>query len=251
MHPGMRNAEDVDRLENVLEDVPMDGTTRRSLLKYAAASAAAAGVLSPVKAFAASGTGNTSAQEILDTAITAEALAVTYLSGLIQNADKLPTVKKFETVLKAANQAEYDHYTALKSLGAKPITTKFWAPNAAFEDKNVFPLLEKFETVFVNAYLFAATNFAEAGMVDPARYAGEISGVESQHRTLVRFAQGELPNNVAFEQYPLHTLDAHVKAITDTGVGLGQKGATPGKFYMFPGKPPAGTTVDIENDTPA
>jgi hypothetical protein len=247
----MREADDVERLEKVLEDAAVDGTTRRSLLKYAAASAAAASAIAPARALAqGSAAGESSTRDILNAAVTAEALAVTYLTGLVQSADKLPTVKKFKKVLQAANQAEYDHYQSLTGLGVKPMAMKFWAPDAAFQDDNVFPLLETFETLFVNAYLLASTQLAKADEVSPARYAGEICGVEAQHRTLVRYAQGKLPNNVAFEAYTHKALDGIVNAITDTGVGLGKRGQGPGQFYKFPGKPPAETTVSLHNDTP-
>jgi len=50
--------------------------------------------------------------QIIETAITAEALAVTYLTALIEHAGKTG-VSKFVDVLKATNAAEYDHYKAL------------------------------------------------------------------------------------------------------------------------------------------
>ncbi len=61
---------------------------------------------------------------IIDTAATAEALAVTYLTAVVKSASGTP-VAKFVPVLKAANAEEYDHYKVLRGLGAKPITTKF------------------------------------------------------------------------------------------------------------------------------
>jgi hypothetical protein len=104
---------------------------------------------------------------------------VTYLTGLLQN-NLVP--KQFVQVIKAANASEYDHYTALKQLGAKPLTTKFWAPNAFFEKDKVFATIEAAEDLFVNAYLVGATVFAKAGNADAARYAGEIGGVGRRPR---------------------------------------------------------------------
>jgi hypothetical protein len=39
-------------------------------------------------------------------------------------------------VLKVANAAEFDHYKTLRGLGAKSLTTRFWAPNAFFASSN-------------------------------------------------------------------------------------------------------------------
>jgi hypothetical protein len=59
-------------------------------------------------------------------------------------------------VLKAANAAEFDRFRTLRGLGAKPLTTRFWAPNAFFaSSKDVFATIEYAETRFVNAYLIA------------------------------------------------------------------------------------------------
>jgi hypothetical protein len=244
----MRTADDVQLLDNILRDTPTDGVTRRSLIQRAAVTAAAAGAagaLGPVAAFAQND-GDTP-EKVLNVAITAEALAVTYLSGLLAN-NLIP--KQFVGVVKAANASEYDHYKALKALGAKPLTTKFWAPNAFFEKDKVFATIEAAEDLFVNAYLVGATVFAKAGNADAARYAGEIGGVEAQHRALARFAQGKLPNNVGFEQYKLTTVDAHVKKLQSLGIGFGQKGSAPGKFYEFPGKPPHATVTKLSHASP-
>jgi len=245
----MRTADDVQLLDNILRDTPTDGVTRRSLIQRAAVTAAAAGAagaLGPAAAFAQGNSGDTP-EKVLNVAITAEALAVTYLSGLLQN-NLIP--KQFVPVIKAANASEYDHYMALKKLGAKPLTTKFWAPNAFFEKGKVFATIEAAEDLFVNAYLVGATVFAKAGNADAARYAGEIGGVEAQHRALARFAQGKLPNNLGFEQYKLKTVDAHVKKLQSLGIGFGQKGSAPGKFYEFPGKPPHSTVTKLSHPSP-
>ena len=172
-------------VDNVLSDTTTDKPTRAGILKRAAigtALAAGAGAFVNVKGARASGD---SIETIVNTAITAEELAVTYLTGVIQLvAPKAPEIQKFATVLKAANASEYAHYAALKSLGAKPVTSKFWAPNAVFEPKNVFPTIEFAEYMFVNAYLVGITTFAEAGNSTLARYAGEILGTEAQHLAL-------------------------------------------------------------------
>ena len=248
-HIAHMTPDDVQVLENVLDDTQVDGLTRRALigraaLTAAAASAAASAAL-PAGALAQ---GSSDVTTIVNTAITAEALAVTYLTGLIEHASATG-VSKFVDVLKAANAAEYDHYKALQSLGAKPLTTKFWAPDAFFKPGEPFKVLEIAETLFVDAYLIAVTAFTNAGKSDLARYAGEIGAVEAQHLTLVRFAQNKLPNNRAFEGYAITSIDGIVAALEKAGVGFGKQGAAPGKFYSF-SPPPASALASISNNSP-
>jgi hypothetical protein len=238
--------DDVQRLENVLDDVPTEGLTRRVLLKRATVTAAMASAAIPGEALAQSTSSDVTT--IINTAITAEALAVTYLTGLIQNASATG-VTKFLDVLKAANAAEYDHYKALKSLGAKPLTTRFWAPDAFFKPGEPFKVLETAETLFVDAYLIGATTFAKAGKPDLARYAGEIGAVEAQHLALVRLAQNKLPDDRAFQAYPITNIGGVVAALEKAGIGFGKPGATPGKFYSF-SPPPVSALTKITHNTP-
>jgi hypothetical protein len=253
MTDNLFEAEDVQRLENVLTQSEMPGATRRDILGKAAAGTVAVGALGalgPIPAALARG-GGSSIKEIVTDAVTAEALAVTFLSGVVENASKIGIPDNLVTVLKAANAAEFDHYKTLRSLGAKPLTTKFWAPNAFFASANdVFATIEYAETQFVNAYLIAITAFAKAGKTSLARYAGEILGTEAEHRALARFAQGKLPNNVGFETYSVHSIGGIVKALEKAGVGFGKMGKTPGAFCHF-STPSSSVLVPIENNRPA
>jgi Ferritin-like domain len=269
IRPPLLSPDDAQRAENVLDDVELAPDTRRALLRRLSAGAASFGVLglaacgssnksSSTAATTAAGTTAATASgasgsadkitTIVNAAITAEALAVTYLSGLLQN-NLIP--KQFVKVIEAANQTEYDHFKALQSLGAKPLTTKFWAPNAFFDKSKVFATIEVAEGLFVNAYLIAMTEFAKAGKSDEARYAGEILGTEAEHLALARFAQGKLPNDVGFMGYEITTIDGIVKGLGSAGIGFGQKGSKPGKFYEFPGKPPSSTTTKIMSEAVA
>jgi hypothetical protein len=246
-------AEDVQRLDNVLSDAKVEPFTRRSLVTRAATGAAAAGAigaLGPLPSALASGAWRGSIDKIATDAVTAEALAVTFLTGVIENAHKIGIPKSLVPVLKAANAAEYDHYKALRSLGFRPLTKKFWAPDSFFtSSKSVFETIEYAETLFVNAYLIAITATAKAKQDKLARYAGEICGVESEHRALARFALGKLPNNVGFEGYKLHGIGGIVEALEDAGIGFGKQGKKPGAFYHFHA-PPQSTVVHLENNHP-
>lgn len=244
-------AEDVQRLENVLEDTKMPTVTRRGLIGKAAAGAAGVGVLGALGPIPAAFASSSQIGEIVDAAVTAEALAVTYLTGLVENATKIGIPSTLVPVLKAANAAEYDHYKILRSLGAKPLTTTFWAPNSFFaSSKDAFATIEYAETQFVNAYLIAITAFAKAGKTSLARYAGEILGTEAEHRALARFAQGKLPNDVGFESYRIHSIGGIVAALEHAGVGFGKRGKGAGAFYDFK-RPPARAVTHILNNRPA
>lgn len=235
--------DDVQTLDNVFEHHRLPPMTRKALLATAAGAAVAASV--PGIASAASGD---SAKEIGTAAVTAEALAVTYLSNLIKDAGHA-FPKPVQNVLKAANAAEQDHFQALSGLGFKPQTTKFWIPNVAFVPKNAAPVIEYLESVFVNAYLIGTTAFAGAGQADYARYTVEIGAVEAEHRTLARGLQGKLGDNLAFTSYTVKTIPEILSAIEKLGIGFGKQTSTPGRFFTYSG-PLSGTTVGLASSKP-
>jgi hypothetical protein len=241
-------ADDVQVLDNVLTDAAVPRQTRSALLKQAGlAAAVGVGVLAPAsKAWGAHGTSD-SVREVAVAATTAEALAVTYLTAVINRLPKSGTfgglpIKTVDNVLRAANTAEAEHYDYLHSpnkmgKGFQPLATRFWIPNDFFGPglRNVPATIEVADSVFVNAYAVAIPIFARAGLYDEARYAGEILGVEAQHLAFARLLQGKLPNNVAFMQAPLTTVEQHVAALVEAGVGFGKRGSKPGRFFDFRG----------------
>lgn len=243
--------EDVQRLANVLEEGRIPSVTRRGLLGKAAAGTVAVGALGALGGIPSALASGSTIDQIVTDAVTAEALAVTFLTGVIANAKAIGIPSNLVPVLKAANAAEYEHYKVLRSLGAKPLTKRFWAPDAFFKSStSVFETIEAAETLFVNAYLIGITAFARAGKDSLARYAGEILGTEAEHRALARFALGKLPNNVGFETYKIHSIGGIVAGLENTGIGFGKKGKTPGRFYSFR-TPPAATLVHLDNNSPA
>lgn len=259
--PVWQSGEDVQVLENALAESSLSARTRRLMVQRAGMTLLGAGGIGTLLAACGSSSkkkttttkSSGSASEIktiIDTAATAEALAVTYLTAVVKSSAGTP-VAKFNAVLKAANAEEYDHYRALTSLGAKPLTTKFWAPDAFFGPhlSGVFPTLEVAETLFVNAYLIAITAFAKAGKSNLVRYASEISGVEAQHLALARFAAGKLPNDLGFTGYSITSINGIVAALEKAGVGFGKKGSAPGKFVTF-SAPPASAVTTVKYTTP-
>lgn len=240
------SAEDVQVLENVLNDTPTSPRSRAWLLKRAALGAGVAAAATPIGRVLASSGGDT-AQSVGTTAVTAEALAVTYLTEMLGRlGSKLGAA---ELPLKAANRSEQDHYAFLSGAGFKPETTKFWIPDAAFEAKNVAPTIEVLETIFVNAYLIGTTVFAKAKNAKLARYTAEIAGVEAEHRTLARQLQGKLPDNLAYEIYKVKTMSGAVSEIESAGIGFGKQGSQPGAFYTYSGTT-AATVVALDNNAP-
>jgi hypothetical protein len=240
------SAEDVQTLENILGDTPMSPRSRAWLLKRAALGVGVVAAATPVGRVLAGTTGDT-AGDVGTTAVTAEALAVTYLTELIGRLGS--KLGKAELPLKAANQSEQDHYAFLSGAGFKPLTTKFWIPDAAFDPAKVAPTIEVLETIFVNAYLIGTTVFAKAKNATLARYAAEIAGVEAEHRTLARDLQGKLPDNLAYEIYKVKTMSAAVAEIEAAGIGFGKQGAQPGAFYTYKGTTPS-TVVALDNNAP-
>lgn len=243
-----RTHDELQYLDNVLTDVGTAKDTRAGLLKKAAVATAGVGVLGRASAALAETSGDTIAT-VTTTAVTAEALAVSVLTAAVKSSPGTKAAP-FIPVLEAANQAEYDHYTALSSLGAKPLTKKFWVPNAALGPGNVnlFKTLEVAETLFINAYLIGITVFAKAKQDKLARYAGEILGVEAEHRALARYAnsvvrgqsklsRSNVPNDKGFETYTMSSMSQIVATLEKAGFGFGKQGATPGQFVDFPGNP--------------
>jgi hypothetical protein len=251
-------ADETQVVANVLAETSATGHTRNGLLKKvatsAAAGAAAGGIGGPLLSMVNAGAADAAVPTIHKTgtiAITAEALAVTYLKSVVHKAEQQNVFNaSTRTILKAANAAEWDHYKFLKGAGFRPLTTKFWIPDEFYGTKlaNVPATLEVAETLFVNAYLKAISVFARRGQPVLARYAGATCAVEAQPLALARSLQGKLPNNIGFAAYTLHHFNSIVAALEHAGVGFGKKGTKPGSFHNFTG--PDHALVPIKHNVP-
>jgi len=269
MHDDLRvelGHDELQTLDNVLADAAVDGRTRRWVLQRAGAGLVAAGAFGafgPVSSALAAGKRRSegeSPEVTLNTAVTAEAFAILFLNQAILRAPNTYTsaVPLKLQILQAAGAAEFDHYTALIKLGAKPLTTHVWIPDALFGDDGpqLFRNIEVAETLFVNAYLIAITNFAGASKGDNARYAAEIMGTEAEHRVLARagyqFPNGlqHVYNDLGFEQYLFHNLSDIVGQLESLGIGFGTQGSAPGQFYDYDGTKPA-TFSSIDSNDPS
>lgn len=189
-------------------------SSRRSLIKGAAAGAAGIAVAGAAGAFllpkhnAAHASGGEGPEDsivsILSIAATAEQLAVTFYTNGIANAGKLGISGANLDYLIAALVEEQIHLDFLVSAGGKPLTGTFSFPKAGetFEDQNTFiATLQQLEEAFIAAYLAAVSEFAQYGQPRLSQIAAQIMGVEAEHRALGRSISSNLPfaNNFAFE----------------------------------------------------
>ena len=244
------DSHDLQVLENVLEDTPADAHTRRRLIQVAAAgSALALGGATPALAQLR----GESPRRILNNLATAESFGVTFLTEAIRRAPGTPSAGLVET-LKAANTAEYDHVVALRDLGGRQFTLRFWIPDAAFGGGGVglFESIETADTVELMGYLTGTTAFARRGNARAARYLAEGCAIESEHRAIARFAQTALGGrqqisiNRSFAPWSIKTSAGMIRALENAGIGFGERGAQPGAFYNFPGNPVA-NGVGLDN----
>src|SRR5579884_774829 len=121
--------------------------------------------------------------DMINTAVTAEALAVTVLTAAVTSST-LGFNALEKAVVQAALVEEQDHYDYLSALGATPLTTTFTVPDPTLLSNKVtfFTTLWAAESLFVAAYLAAVREAAELGQPSLSLIAAEIMGVEAEHR---------------------------------------------------------------------
>jgi hypothetical protein len=198
-----------------------------------------------------------SLKEVLDFLVTEEGLGVTLVTAAIERAPGTPS-EAFLPVLRNAVTQEFHHVEALRDAGGRPLTQRYWFPDAIFDNGGVglFSSLEVIESVEISLYLLGVSAYARGGEQFGARLCAEALGTEAVHRALVRHAQNELgkdvgvPNDVGFENFDWQSLTKVQDALKGLGIGYGVESDQPGRFYTFPGDPiangvgtPVGHTV--------
>ncbi len=115
-----------------------------------------------------------SLREVLDFLVTEEQLGVTLVSAAIENAPGTPS-EAFLPVLRNGVTQEYHHVEALKEAGGKPLTTKYWFPDAALDNGGigVFETLEVIEAIEISLYLIGVSAYARRGEDYGARLCAE------------------------------------------------------------------------------
>lgn len=162
-----------------------------------------------------------SIQTILNVAITAETLAVTFYKEVLNNADRLGLGNTSRKDLQAALVEEAIHRAFLAKQGAKPLTTRFSFPYGwdTFHRFDRFIQTQQLlEAHFVAAYLAAVKEFAMLNRPDLALVASQIGGVEAEHRAIGRAIGGMTPaNNRVFETALLNKVSDAVTALKKNG----------------------------------
>jgi hypothetical protein len=189
-----------------------------------------------------------------DFIVTQEHFGVTFLTEVVRRAPGTPS-EQFLPVLKAANTTEYDHVNGLLQIGAQPLTTTFWIPEAAFGGGGLglFQAIEAVETIELSMYLVGVNDSTRRRDEFRARLCAEAMAIESEHRFAGRFAQGVLgaqigvPNNISFAPFTYQTMEDVKAALVALGIGYGRPGAQPGKFYEYPGDPVANGTGTVQD----
>jgi hypothetical protein len=237
----------MDSMDQVLSDSVAPGDSRRSLLAKAGAMLAAGTALTLPDVASA---GSRSRTSIVSVLATFEAFGVTLLTEAVRRAPGTPSAQ-FSGVLTAANTTEFFHLQALRRLGARPLTTRFWIPNAVLDGgAGLFGALAAQEEVEISAYLVGVTQATRNRDAFGARLFAEALGTEAEHRVLARFARAtivgagtnEAPNNRGFEAFKQRSATSALRASQALGVGFGEEGTEPGAFFEYPGDP-------RENDT--
>ena len=159
-----------------------------------------------------------SVQTILNIAITAEHLGVTFYTNGLKWLDFGDAAR---ADIKAALIEEQIHLNFLAKNGAKPATTTFSFPdgNDTFRSMNKFIRTQQWlETLFTAAYIVAAKEFAMLGKFDLVQIAGQIGTVEAEHRALGRAIGGLSPaDNHAFSPIVIPTVGDAVALLKKNG----------------------------------
>src|SRR5690242_6378617 len=138
--------------------------SRRSLFKGAGALGAGL-MLARLPLLRSVAADSESVTDIINIAVTAEAMAVTLLGGAIDSASKGNYNKTIPApvvaILNAARAEEEFHYEYLIAAGAKPLTTTFTVPDPKLlsDYDTLFGTIVALEGAFIAAYMAAAREF--------------------------------------------------------------------------------------------
>jgi hypothetical protein len=160
-------------------------------------------------------------KNILNVAITAEQLAVTFYTQAFAHSNRLGFGEAARLDIAATLVEEQIHEQFLAKQKAKALTNKFSFPfgRQTFEKLELFIKVQlQLETLFVAAYIAAAREFAILKRPDLVQIAVQIGTVESEHRIIGRAIGGLRPaNNHAFSPALLNRVGDAVNILKKDG----------------------------------
>jgi hypothetical protein len=239
-HDDRTEADLLDSMDQVLDETILAAHSRRALMVKAGGVVAAGTALT----FPGIASAATRAHDaVLPVLSTFEHFGVTLLTEAVRRAPGTPSAQ-FAGVVKAANTTEFFHLEALRKIGGRPLTTRFWIPDAVFDGgAGLFNAVALQEEVEISAYLVGVTQATRRRNAADARLYAEALGTEAEHRVLARFAvatitgSSEVPNNRGFEAFKQHSGASALRGSEKLGIGFGKQSSAPGKFYEYPGDP--------------
>ena len=184
---------------------------------------------------------------------------MTFLTEAVRRAPGTPS-EQFVPVLKAANTTEFDHVRGLDAIGGRPLTRRFWIPDAAFGHggAGLFASIEAVETIEISLYLVGVTMYTMQRKAERSRLCAEAlgHGVGASRAGAVRQRRDPRRGRGAQQRRVRAVLPksatAAKHALEGLGIGYDAKGAKPGKFYEYPGNPLAnGTGLPVTANTPS
>lgn len=134
-------------------------------------------------------------QQIINAAATAEALASVMYDNIIKTSPAYAMLggnAPDQAYLAAGRQQEGIHYATLVGAGAKPLTLNFYFPTGMFTDPTgatTVNTLITLEDAFIAAYLIGVRDLSTSAL---KVLAGQIMGVECEHRALGRVVAADL-----------------------------------------------------------
>ncbi|HEV2074961.1 MAG TPA: ferritin-like domain-containing protein [Thermoleophilaceae bacterium] len=213
-----------------LATVEVKGTTRSAfLLRSTLAAGAVYGtaVMGPYVSRAlaqdSGGGGGQGDIEILNFALTLEALEATYYQEALRQVSGLSgELKSLAQRLQSDESAHVDQLTTvINDLGGKPVQAPEFDFGDAFQNKDAFlETAQTFEDTGVMAYNGAAPMISAEELLAAA---GSIVQVEGRHASLIRLQRGEPPAPAAFDETlsMQEVLDAVEPFIVTNGGGGG------------------------------
>ena len=173
-------------------------------------------------------------QPALSALATVEAAVVTLMGVALQaSADgDLETGEDLDTILRAAQCQDEQHYHLLTSTGGEPLTTTFTTPPDMMADRTYLLIfLLELKAITMAGYMALARAWAELGDVDQVEICYQMGLVEGQHAALFQALVGLRPaNDRAFARWLFANAEEATDALERLGLLEGE-----GESADFPG----------------